>query len=64
MHIKVDSQVERAVEALNQRDRPGLSRLAGKPGLLDQVGDDAAVDDVEHAAHDGWAAREQTKAKR
>ncbi len=55
MHI----QVKGASEALNQGDCAGLGALTGKPGLLDQVGSDAAVDDAEHLAHDGRVAREQ-----
>jgi hypothetical protein len=36
-----------------------LPPLAGKPRLFDQVGSGAAVDDAEHLAHDGRAARAQ-----
>ena len=40
-------------------DRACLGRLAGKSSLLNQVTGNASVDDAEHLAHDGRAAREQ-----
>ena len=58
-HVEVEVEIQRTAEALDQGDCPGLGPRAGKPGLLDQVGGDAAVDDAEHPAHDGRAAREQ-----
>ena len=58
-HVEVNIQVQRTTEALDQGDCAGLGGLTGKPGLLYQVGGDAAVDDAEHLTHDGWAAREQ-----
>ena len=59
MHSKVDVEIQRTAEALDQGDRAGLGRLTGEPGLLDQVRGDAAVDDAEHPAHDRGAAGEQ-----
>ena len=51
MHSKVDIEVERTAKALNQRDRAGLGRVAGKAVRLDQVRSDAAVDYAEHPGH-------------
>ena len=57
-HVEVDVEVQGAAEALDQGDRACMGRLAGKSSLLDQVRGNASVDDAEHLAHDGRAARE------
>lgn len=55
----VDTQIRPAAEVLDQGHCPCLCRLARKISLLDQVCGDAAMDDIEHSAHDGRAAGEQ-----
>ena len=58
LHVEVNVEVQRAAEALDQRHRASMCRLAGKSGLLDQVRGNASVNDAEYLAHDRRAARE------
>jgi len=39
-------------EALDQGNRTGLGRVAGEPGLFDQVSREASIDDAQHLPHD------------
>ncbi len=57
--MEVEIEVQRTAEALDQRHRAGACRLAGEPGLLDQVTGDDTIDDAEYLAHDRWTAGEQ-----
>lgn len=57
--MEVNVQIERGSKPLNQRDGPGVGRLAGKSSLFDRVRGNDTVDDAEHLAHDCRAAREQ-----
>ena len=55
--MKVDIQVERTAEALDQRDRTGVAYLAATCRLLDQERGNATVNDAEHFADDRRTAR-------
>jgi len=51
-------------EALDQSNGAGLGRVAGEPGLFDQVSSKASVDYTQYLAHDRRPGGKQTKAKR
>lgn len=57
--MKVDVEVERATEALDQGDGARLCRLVRKPGFSDQMRGQYAIDDAQHLAHDRRTAGEQ-----
>jgi hypothetical protein len=50
--VEKNVHIERAAEALDQRQGAGVGHLTGKPGLLNQMRGDGAVDNAEHRAHD------------
>lgn len=62
-HVKVDVEIERAAEALDEGDRAGVRAAAGEARLADEITRDAAVDDAEHAREGARVAGEQ-KAQR
>jgi hypothetical protein len=41
--VKVDVETQGAAEALDERDRAGLGRLAGEPLLLDEMRGDLNI---------------------
>ena len=57
--MKVDVEVERTTEALDQSDRAGSGRLVSVACFSDQMRGNHTVDDAEHLAHDLGAAGEQ-----
>ena len=49
--MKVNIQVQRRAETLDEGHRAGAGRIAGKTGSVDQVGGDTAGDDPQRLAH-------------
>jgi hypothetical protein len=57
--VKVDVEVQRTAEALDQGDRAGPGRLVAMARFLDQMRGNDAVNDAQHLTHDLGPAGEQ-----
>ena len=62
---KVNVEVQRAAEALDQRHRARVARLRRKACLFDQMRGNGAIDDAQYLAHDvGLAGKQEPQRER
>ena len=57
--MKVDIDIERAAEALDEGDRAGAGGAVRISRRVPLIRGQRAVDDAEYTAHDGWTGGEE-----